>query len=345
MAKDGLRFLGDTSSIVNCTCDILDKDTSIFNYIQYMFDKTNRMFRYTNLPDTIPEYMLEYMLQIYGSVAILSHSDSLYAIRCEFGGPPDPYYRPTQAVVANPALNITDTYRIINYLPPFDRTIWDEMPKCVRMHNDSQIQGLFPLFSRYATQLSENDVSIRSAQINFRQQTIIAADSGPEIESANAYIQALEDGRLAAIQKRPFTDGITLLSHPQSTNTVTQLVELQQYLRASLYNEIGLNSNFNMKREYLSVDELQTSDDIMLPLIDNMFECRKEAVDQINKEFGTDISVEKDSAWRLKQIQAELGTAYSSVDGTEGDLQETLEEPESPDSEPDEESEVIEDEQ
>lgn len=316
MAKDSLRFLGDPDGSVNCTCDILNKPASIFNYVQYMFDRTNTMFRYSGLPDTIPEPMLEYMLQIYGSVAIMEHEGSIYAMRANFGGPPDPYYRPTQAVIANPALDIGKTYRIVNHLPPFDKSTWSEMPPCVRFLNDSQIQGLLPLFSRYATQMAENDVSIRSAQINLRQQTLIAADNGIEAESAHAYIVNLEAGKLSAIVKRPFTEGIQVMNAANGqSNVIIQLIELQQYLKASWYNEIGLNSNFNMKRQYMSADEVNSSADIMLPLIDNMFDSRQQAVVAINKEFGTSISVEKDSAWLKKQLQADLSTSLNPETG------------------------------
>lgn len=314
MAQDSLRFLGDENGSVDCTCDILDKPSSIFNYVQYMFDRTNRMFRYTGLPYTLPDYMLEYMLQIYGSVAVLEYNDNIYAFRCHFGGPQDPYYRPTQAVVANPALGITGTYAIANNLAPFDVTTWSEMPKCIRFLNDTQIQGLLPLFARYATQMTENDISIRCAQINLRQQTIIAADTGNDIESADIYIKNLEAGKLSNIAKRPFLDGVKVANASTGqNNTVMQLIELQQYLKASWYNEIGLNSNFNMKRQYVSSDEINSTADIMLPLIDNMFECRKQAVREINELFGTDITVEKDSAWEKKQIQSDMSIFPDNV--------------------------------
>lgn len=327
MAKDALRFLGDESNPVNCTCDILDKRASTFNYVQYMFDRTNRMFRYSGLPDTIPEYLLEYMLQIYGSVTIAEIKGDMYAFRAGYGGPPDPYYRPTQAIFANPALGISGNFRIVNYLPPYDREQWDKMKPCIRFHNDTQIQGLLPLFSRYATQMAENDVSIRSAQINLRQQSVITADTGPEIESANQYIKALEDGRLASIAKRPFTDGVKVMNAGQGQNNIViQLIELQQYLKASWYNEIGLNSNFNMKRQYMSADEVNSSADIMLPLIDNMFKCRQEAVEAINSFFGTSISVEKDSAWEKKQIQADMSTELNPETGEPVDVPSTVDE-------------------
>lgn len=328
MSKDSLRFLGLSSSPVDCTCDILDKETSAFNYIQYMFDRTNTMFRYSGLPDTIPEPMLEYMLQIYGSVGIVEYHGDIYALNGWFGGAPDPYYRPTMFVTANPALGLEQNYRVVNHLPPFDRNTWEEMPPCVRFLNDSQIIGLLPMFARYAWQMVENDISIRSAQINIRSQHIIVADSGPEIESARAYMADLEAGHLSAIMKTKFADGVSVtnVANGQS-NVVMQLIELQQYLKASWYNEIGLNSNFNMKSQYISSEEINSSADIMLPLIDNMLEQRQQAVDAINKWFGTSISVEKDSAWEKKQIQAELGVELdpvtgdplpgSSVDGTE----------------------------
>lgn len=334
MAKDALRFLGDDSNPVDCTCDILDKKFAIFNYVQYMFDRTNRMFRYSGLPDTIPEYLLEYMLQIYGSVAIIDNNGELYALRAGWGGAPDPYYRPTFAIIANPGLGITGNYRIANYLPPYDREAWDKMLPCVRFHNDTQLQGLLPLFSRYATQMAENDVSIRSAQINLRQQSVIAADTGPEIESANQYIKALEDGKLASIAKRPFTEGVKVMNAGQGqSNVVIQLIELQQYLKASWYNEIGLNSNFNMKRQYMSADEVNSSADIMLPLIDNMFKCRQDAVEAINSQFGTTISVEKDSAWEKKQIQADMSTELNPETGEPVYVSSTVDETE-PEPEP-----------
>lgn len=315
MAQDGLRFL-NVPAEGDCSRIVLNKDLSIDMYVQYMLDRTNRMFRYTGLPNTIPEYLLEYMLQACGQVAIIEHEGSLYVMRAEFGGPPDPYYRPTIATIANPALAIANMYRIVNYLPPFDRIQWDMLPPCIAFHNDTQKQGLLPLFTRYAAQMAENDVSIRSAQINLRQQSVISASDGPEIQSAQKFIQNLEAGILSVIAERPFLEGIKVTSTGQgNSNIIIQLIELQQYLKASWYNEIGLNSNFNMKRTYMSEDEVNNSADIMLPLIDNMLRCRQIAIAEINKFFGTDITVEKDSAWQKKQQQADMASEYDPVTG------------------------------
>lgn len=316
------RYTGDWSAL-DCRCDILDKRKSIYNYVLMMFDRTNQMFEYKGLPDTIPAHMLELYLQINGHIGWLEWNGKLYALPGGWGGAPDPYYRPTIYIVANPALGGSHDCKIVNHLPPLDETVWSNKPDCVLMRNDTNMRGLFYLFSRYATELSENDISIRSAQINSRQQSIIAASTDREIASARAYIKALEDGKLEAVMDQAMaTKGIRATNvSVQSANVIIQLIELQQYLKASWYNEIGLNANFNMKREYLSEEELMAQTDTLIPLIDDMLRCRQEAIEVVNSTFGTSISVEKNSAWENKQNELDTEQEYkeAQVESTKPD--------------------------
>lgn len=314
------RYTGDWSS-VDCTCDILDKRKSAYNYMMLMFDRTNQMFEYNGLPDTIPAYNLELFLQINGHIGFVEVGENLYALPGHWGGAPDPYYRPTLYTIANPALGIGNGFRIVNHLPPYDSVNWNAMEPCVMMRNDTNLRGLFYLFSRYATELTENDISIRSAQINSRQQTFISAATDPEIASAQAYLDNLEKGKIIAVGEKAFLDGVKAVNlSVQSANVIIQLIELQQYLKASWYNEIGLNANFNMKREYLSEEEIRASTDVLLPLIDDMLRCRKEAVSVVNSTFGTNITVEKNSAWQNKQEELDTAQQQAEADivATEG---------------------------
>ena len=308
------RYTGDWSAM-DCQCDILDKKKSIYNYVLTMFDRTNQMFEYKGLPDTIPAYMLELYLQINGHIGWLEWNGKLYALPGGWGGAPDPYYRPTIYIVANPALGGSHDCKIVNHLPPYDETVWSTKPDCVLMRNDTNMRGLFYMFSRFATELAENDISIRSAQINSRQQSIIAASTDREIASARAYIKALEEGKLEAVMDQAMaTKGIRATNvSVQSANVIIQLIELQQYLKASWYNEIGLNANFNMKREYLSEEELMAQTDTLIPLIDDMLRCRKEAIEYVNSTFGTSISVDKNSAWENKQKELETEQEYKEA--------------------------------
>lgn len=301
------RYTGSWESI-KCMCDILNKNESIYNYLRYMYDRTNQMFEYDGLPDTIPSDMLELYLQMNGSVCITEIEGNLYSLPGGLGGAPDPYYRPTTYVVANPGLGISKRLRILNFLMPFAKENWDG--ECVLVRNDTLMQGLFYLNSRYATELAENDISIRSAQINSRYQVFINATTDNELASANAFITGIEEGKTAAVFSAPFMDNIKPANiSVQNSNNILQLIELQQYLKASWFNDIGLNMNFNMKREYLSEEEIQASTDMLLPLIDDMLTRREEAINLVNETYGTDIKVQKNSAWSNKQREIENAAA------------------------------------
>lgn len=296
----------------DCMCDLLDKPLSTYRYMQIMLDRTNQMFEYKGLPDTIPQELLELSLQYRGHACITKVDGNLYCLIGAPGGAPDPYYRPTLYVVANPALGYSASLSIKNHLPPFNKNQASQ-GECIFLKNDTNCQGLWYINSRYAVQLTENDISIRCAQINSRQQLFVSGQTDAEIESAQHYLDELVAGRFAAIGEKPFIEGIKPINiGTMSANGIIQLIELQQYLKASWFNEIGLNSNFNMKREYLSEEELRSSTDILLPFIDNMLICRKRDMEKVNELYGTNITVEKNSAWENKQ--KEVDTAQKQAE-------------------------------
>lgn len=291
---------------------ILDKERGMKQYVSYMLDRTNTMFEYTGLPDTIPAYMLELYLQIFGYAAFVEVKETnplrafqtvetppgLYIFFGGVGGERDIYYRPKLFTAANPRLKGAVQSTILYKGDVLDNV---ERP-CVLMANDRNYMGLLPLFNRYAQQLVENDISIRSAQINARAQVGIAVSTDRGKETARKYLDDLEAGKLGIIGEEGFLDGVqTSNLSTQSSNTIIQLIELQQYLKASWFNELGLNVNFNMKREYMSEEEIAVNTDILLPLVDDMLRARQEAIEVINELFGLNITVEKSSAWANKE--------------------------------------------
>lgn len=329
MATNALRFLDNDSlgleqPLLDVKC-VLNKEVSVRNYVNYMLDRTNSMFEYDGLPDTIPAYILELYLQIFGYAAFVEVKETnpvhtpqqinvpagLYIFFGGIGGERDIYYRPKLFTAANPRLKGSVQSTI---LYAGDSTDVDK--PCVLMRNDTNYCGLLPLFNRYASQLTENDISIRSAQINARAQVGIEAASTRDKEAARKYIDDLEAGKLAVIGETAFLDGLRLSNiSTQSSNTVIQLIELQQYLKASWYNELGLNVNFNMKREYMSEEEIAVNTDILLPLVDDMLKCRVEACNLINEVFGTNISVRKSSAWANKEQEELAALSEASMQG------------------------------
>lgn len=323
MASNALRFLDLDDALphpIAYSHNILDKTVGNKQYVNYMLDRTNQMFEYDGLPETIPAYMLELYLQIFGYAAFVkieegktidgfSHTETpagIYIFFGGIGGERDIYYRPTLFIAANPRLKSSVNCTIVyeKYQIPTSKN------PCVIMRNDTNYMGLLPLYSRYASEMVENDISIRSAQINARAQVAICATTDRDKEGARKYLDDLEAGKVGVIAGAVFLEGISTSNlSTQSSNTIIQLIELQQYLKASWYNELGLNVNFNMKREYMSEEEIAVNTDILLPLVDDMLKCRQQAVDLLNEMFDLNIKVRKNSAWANKEREEQAAIA------------------------------------
>ena len=318
MAENGLRFLGiDSIEYPYEAGVVLDKKRSAYQWVAYMLDRTIRMFEYEGLPDSIPDYMLEQYLQTRGHCAITDQGELLYsqerlggltsgifAWMGSFGGMPDVYLRPTHYIAANP-----------NLKKSLDMEIGKD---CVLCKNDTRCIGLLPMFFRYASQLVENEISIRSAQINSRQRTYVSTATDREREAAEEFFNQLEAGEIGILAESPGLEGLKIVSAGVSApNTIIQLIELQQYLKASWFNDIGLNTNFNMKREYLSEEEIAANTDVLLPLVDDMFENRKRFVKEVNEKYGLNITVKKGSSWmnKARESAAELDRMEEEAKG------------------------------
>lgn len=255
----------------------------MLEYVRYMVDKTIPMFQYGNLPDTIPQRKLEEFIQTRGFVAILPKGDDLYAVTGGRGGERDAYYEPLDFVFANPYLELDGAYRIGK--------------ECELIRNDSLYMGVIPLYTRYASLLTENAITLRLSNINLRALLTMGAPDDKTKVSAELYLQRLENGENAVIGETAFFDGVNYHDAKHPNNHMTDLIEYEQYLKASWLNEMGLDSNYNMKREKISGDEVNQNADALIPLMQDMLNNRKECVDKVNKLFGTNITVELSSVW------------------------------------------------
>lgn len=270
-----------------------DKARVFENYCKYTFTRTQSMFTYEGLPDTIPVQWLESYLQRNGSCCIAEHEGKLYALLGNAGGELDEYYQPTIYTVANPALNLSKTYKIGE--------------DCVYCRNDFDAVGLVPLVSRYCGLMTENLLTVRISDINMRMMNLLSAPDDNTLQSTKQYLKDLEDGKLGVVGETPFFEGLKLQSKGVGNGDyMIQFIELQQYLKGSMYNELGINANFNMKREALSGQEVALNDDALMPLIDDMLKQRRAMCDELNQMFGLNVSVDYGSTWHSNVVEKQL---------------------------------------
>ena len=294
---------------------VTDKSKSSASLINYMLARLQKMFKYSNLPDSIPRQYLENYLLVNGHCIIARDKrhpsdQNIYAFIGAAGGEPDIYYRPTRYMVANPSLEMSAEYYISTTDPNHE-------PDAILVRNDTMWQGLYPMMARYASLISENLLTLRTADVMLRVLALITAPDDSSRLAADEFLKDIEQGKLASVAENRFLDGIRMQNPPSNNGSyLTQFIELHQYLVGSFYNEIGLNANYNMKRESLSESETGLNDDSLVPLCEDMLRCRREDIARVNAMFGTSIQVDFDSSWLENEIERLLSIKQQATEAS-----------------------------
>lgn len=282
--------------------DYKSKKYNVRQLNKYMLAKTLSMFEYENLPPTIPARELEKLLQSNGYAFITKAPDGeIYAFTGCLGGEPDAYGNDTQIVISNTALKYNATLNI--------------KKDGVLFYNDDMAAGLLPFYEKQNTLLVENEINMVVWGYNSRTQKLISSPDDKSKESADLYVKKIIDGELTVIGENALFDGIKVQpANNSSGNSVSQMIEYHQYIKSCLFNEVGLPSNFNMKKERLISSEIDQAEDSLFPLVYNMMENRIAAVNLINEMFGTNIKVGFGSVWALKNKKLVDGVVEDNAD-------------------------------
>lgn len=186
--------------------DYTDKATNVTNYRMSYLNRTAVMFKYHDLPPTIPQHNLEKLLQNNGFCGVAKVNGELYAFDGGLGGEPNVYGEPTILTVSNPALNYTADLKIGT--------------DCIIIRNDSYMQGMLPTVNRYASMLVENDISTFVSNFNSRLLAIIAGSDNNTINSANDFLSKLVSGKLGVIADNAFLESLKVNPVTRGTNNL-----------------------------------------------------------------------------------------------------------------------------
>ena len=281
----------------------LKSKEAIFNYlVNDMTARVAKMYKYEDYPETFNPWAFEKGLQDQGFCITWNGTPPRngkkgpYALRgVGLGGELDESYLPTLAVGANPYLNLT----INDDLDEKD-IVW--------VWNDSSFMGLSSLNSLYAGLLADAFMTLRLKLVLHRAPAIIVASNEDEKDEGMKYLKDLDDGKLGVIGRKGSLNNLlkgseeggfsTKPNTGDSTNSLKEIIETIQYLYAQWQIKLGLNDNYNMKRESLNSSETSANEDTLFTLIDDMFECRKKGIEEINRKFGTSIKVSLNNQWK-----------------------------------------------
>lgn len=267
--------------------EVKDKDTALFTFMQRVLCMTSKMFEYTGTPETVPPVELEKILQTSGNVGIAEVDGNLYALQGSRGGECDAYGYGKDYIVANPWLKLNKTFKI-------DEDI-------VVINNTPFADSLLPIIGKYGVLYTDATITLNLASILTRITMLISASDDKTKQSAELFLQKILNGDFSVIGENAFFKGVNLQTPPtQGNQQIGQLIELLQYYKASMFNDLGLNANYNMKRERLNTQEVSMNIDALMPFVDSMLKERVEGVKRVNEMFCTDITVTLGSSWKIE---------------------------------------------
>ena len=250
------------------------------------------MFEYKGLPETLSSREMELQM-IYNGMCIISKVDGkLYALRGGYAGECNYLYIPKFVTVTNPYL---DGNKGFAKQLEIDK-------ECVVIWNDEMIAGLFDLISLYGCQITEGEMTLRLQLINARANKFLSATDDKVKEDAVKVLNDLDAGKLGVIGDSIELEGMlkalnAIEMSSSKSETIKSTIEQLQYYWAKFFISLGLNDNYNMKRESLNGTETSVNENTLFALPLMMLDCRKVGLERLNKLYGTNATVEFKGVW------------------------------------------------
>lgn len=240
-------------------------------------------------PESIDDTFFKFCIFVNGKATVF-RTDEIDegVLRALNGVPsdiPDVYYMPEDMLVENPTFS--KTYQL-------KRGVDCEVVYCRqidRYTGGGGTGGLGSVIRITAQLLADNIMSLNIAQKNTRLSVALTADDEATKRSAEEAMRAMYAGE-------PFKCVMgnlvgTLQGVPVNVTTtnryIVDLIQAQQYILAHFYEQIGLQTHDQMKKERLITDEINDNADLAIYNIYSIIESINEGLDRVNKMFGTDM--------------------------------------------------------
>lgn len=270
--------------------DLMEDVSDVFNgynyYINYLYEKLIRIFKYENLPPTIPRDALENYILSNGYGGVTNNPKyGLVAVPCtKYGVGLYPNYEPL-AQYCTPLMQGTNLV--------IGRDI-------VVVKNNSYQISCDSIVKRYARMLADFDATENIIISNMRMQVLPSFDNEDSAESYKAVMVANRLGQVDSVIDKSFLQkgSFTPYASGSATTKINDVVSARNEVLRTFLAEIGITSA-NDKRERMVVDEVNVNSQMLLFNVSDMLECRRKAVEQINSLYGTNITVDLSDEYKI----------------------------------------------
>lgn len=273
-----------------------DMDAMIISYPEAFDHCFNRLLQLVynliiidNEPESIDDTFLKFCIFVNGKATFFRTDDTdggeLRALNGVPAETPDIYYMPVNMLVENPTFS-----KVYN----LERGKECEVVYCRqidRYTGGGGTGGLGSLIRLTAQLMADNMLSLNVAQKNTRLSTAIAADDEATKRSAEEAMRAMYAGEpFKVIMSNLVSNLQGIPVNVTTTNRyLIDLIQVQQYILAHFYEQIGLQTHDQMKKERLITDEINDNVDLSIYNIYGIIKSINEGLDRVNAMFGTDM--------------------------------------------------------
>lgn len=303
------------------------------------------MFKYEELPDSIPEEFIERFHILNGDIAVwklddpnaFRYKDELIVSCCGYADKPDVYGIGERVIATT--------------LSGYVKEDLKEGESCIVIHNNSLYTSDMAIICYFTDMFTEMFTSLKTNIIYSRLKPIfkvsdeieraavleaftkIKDDSEPiQITSSNVLAEALAEAGANPIDTIKVLD----ITDVKNADKLQYIVKCIDDAFRWFFSMIGQAIQGNGKLAQQTVDEVQGTTSMSFILPNDRLKMRRKGWDKVNKLFGTNVSVDFSDAWKTESIKYKK---EADIDEN-GELEELTEEPETqPETEPETEPE------
>lgn len=293
----------------------LDKNILYQHFFRTLYNNASKVILLKGLPDDADKEFIMSQLLLVGRIAVFKTKGKTYFLNGHIGGIPDEYYYPTKVLIANPVLGSFDLERdkeaVMVYLTPTDR-ILDVQKTPTIIYG-----GLFSLIYMVANILAECMTTVNTTLMNTRVHAIYTADTESAAKSAEPILKSIYMGKPYSVVTSELLERLNVnpLSEHGLSNCLIETLEVCQYVLSLFWNGIGIDANYNMKRERLITAEVDKNIQSLIVPIQTILETLNDGFKKANDLFNINVEAIKNPDFALEQ-EKENNNGLSGKNGT-----------------------------
>ena len=271
------------SSVQPANQHVLNTQTGRF-YQRYLLKKALAVFNW-KLPEWWDENYFLYILYCRGYLAVFD-TDQFGVIPQECGLQGyNVFYRPTDAVIANPLL------------PGIQRKRIDS--DCVLMQLQPDYTGILDLCAHYAEKMSLASSAINQNLWHTRIATVFFAGSDAEQQSVKKAYDRMTSGDPMVVVHKNLRDADGNLKYEvfnrdvKSSYVISDLIADLRKIEAEFDTRVGIPNANTDKRERLITDEVNANNVETTILSDLWMDSIQDGIKKVKDMFGLEISCER----------------------------------------------------